>query len=70
VPGFAADGNIVQGNSDRSSKAPGGMTRRILDIVQGYFLSGPLDPDLVATWMHGHVTGRVKVSAAGLRRVV
>jgi hypothetical protein len=33
MPGFAVDGNIVQGNRDRPSKAPGGMTTRIVVTV-------------------------------------
>jgi diguanylate cyclase (GGDEF)-like protein len=39
------------------------------DMVQGYFLSRPLAPDLVAAWMHDHVPARVK-EPMGLRRVV
>ncbi|MEO8751253.1 MAG: EAL domain-containing protein [Casimicrobiaceae bacterium] len=39
------------------------------DMVQGFFLSRPLAPELVAAWMHGPVPARVKESA-GLRRVV
>ena len=39
------------------------------DMVQGFFLSRPLAPELVAAWIHGPVTARVK-EPAGLRRVV
>ena len=39
------------------------------DLVQGYFLSGPLMADLVAAWMNGHASPRGRESG-GLRRVV
>jgi diguanylate cyclase (GGDEF)-like protein len=39
------------------------------DMVQGYFLSRPMDSDLVAAWMQDHVLGHVK-EPVGLRRVV
>jgi EAL domain-containing protein (putative c-di-GMP-specific phosphodiesterase class I) len=39
------------------------------DMVQGYFLSRPMDSALVAAWTQDHVTGHVK-EPVGLRRVV
>ena len=39
------------------------------DLVQGYFLSRPLAPDLVAGWMNGHASRRAN-GPVGLRRVV
>jgi diguanylate cyclase (GGDEF)-like protein len=39
------------------------------DMVQGYFLSRPMDSDLVAAWMRDHVPKHIK-EPMGLRRVV